>query len=150
MALDSDIANADTHLHVEFYTFDKAPYKDTPFVRIMVPGDKYNIIEQPVRDDHKERFPRQWLHYQMQNSEGGPIIGTTLQNWHLDRPEEFTDSQMAELQILKFQTRAYLLRRNQSESSFELEQTRSELKELQEQMKALLSEKTRGRPKKEV
>ena len=46
--------------------------------------------------------------------------------------------------------RAYLLRRNQSESSFELEQTRSELKELQEQMKALLSEKTRGRPKKEV
>ena len=40
MALDSDIANADTHLHVEFYTFDKAPYKDIPFVRIMVPGDK--------------------------------------------------------------------------------------------------------------
>ena len=176
MALDSDIANADSHLHVEFYTFDKAPYKDTPFVRIMVPGDKYNIIEQPVRDDHKERFPRQWLHYQMQNSEGGPVIGTTLQNWHLDRPEEFTDSQMAELQILKFQTveqvatasdaqlqrvgmgavglrekaRAHLLRRNQSESSFELEQTRSELKELQEQMKALMSEKTRGRPKKEV
>jgi len=88
MALDSDIANADSHLHVEFYTFDKEPYKDTPFVRIMVPGDKYNIIEQPVRDDHKERFPRQWLHYQMQNSEGGPAIGTTLQNWHLDRPEE--------------------------------------------------------------
>jgi hypothetical protein len=112
----------------------------------------------------------------MQNSEGGPVIGTTLQNWHLDRPEEFTDGQMAELQILKFQTveqvatasdaqlqrvgmgavglrekaRAYLLRRNQSESSFELEQTRSELKELQEQVKALLSEKARGRPKKEV
>jgi hypothetical protein len=51
---------------------------------------------------------------------------------------------------LREKARAYLLRRNQSESSFELEQTRSELKELQEQMKALLSEKTRGRPKKEV
>lgn len=175
MALDSDIQNADSHLHVEFYTFEKAPYKDIPFVRIMVPGDKNNVVEQPVRDDHKERFPRQWLHFQMSNSDA-PIIGTSLQQWHGDRPEEFTDGQMAELQILKFQTveqiatasdsqlqrvgmggvglrdraRSYLLRRNQSENSLELEQTRSELKELQEQMKALLAEKQRGRPKKEV
>lgn len=175
MALDSDIQNADSHLHVEFYTFEKAPYKDIPFVRIMVPGDKNNVVEQPVRDDHKERFPRQWLHFQMSNSDA-PIIGTSLQQWHSDRPEEFTDGQMAELQILKFQTveqiatasdsqlqrvgmggvglrdraRSYLLRRNQSENSLELEQTRSELKELQEQMKALLAEKQRGRPKKEV
>lgn len=173
MALDSDISNGDSFLHVEFYTFEKEPYKDIPFVRIMVPGDKYNIVEQPVRDDHKERFPRQWLHYQMQNSTG-QIIGTPLQNWNLERPEEFSDNQMAELQILKFQTveqvatasdsqlqrvgmggvslreraRSYLLRKNQSDNSIELEQTRSELKELQEQMKTLLAQKPKGRPKK--
>ena len=50
MALDSDIHNADSHLHVEFYTNDQKPYKDrpTPFVRIIVPGDKTNIVDQPV------------------------------------------------------------------------------------------------------
>jgi len=176
MALDSDIVNADSHLHVEFYTFEKEPYKDIPFVRIMVPGDKNNIIEQPVRDDHKQRFPRQWLYFQMANNEGMPVIGTTLEQWCRDRPEEFTDYSMAELQILKFQTveqvatasdsqlqkvgmggvglrekaRSYLLRKNQSESSLELEQTRNELKELQEQMKTLMARNKGGRPKKEV
>jgi hypothetical protein len=173
--LDSDGNNADAAWFVEFYLYDKEPYKNMPFIRIMMPGDSTNVVEQLVRDHHKERFARQWLHYQMLQSDG-PVIGTPLNQWHIDQPEEFSSAQMAELQILKFQSveqvatasdsqlqrvgmgavglrekaRAYLLRRNQSESSFELEQTRSELKELQEQMKALLSEKTRGRPKKEV
>jgi hypothetical protein len=31
MPLDSDVANADAHLHVEFYVYDKAPYKDVAF-----------------------------------------------------------------------------------------------------------------------
>lgn len=173
--LDSDIGNGDQHLHVEFYTYDKDPYKDRPFVRIIVPGDKTNVVDQPVRDDHKARFPRQWLHFQMQ---GAPqAIGTPLQEWCKDQPVEFTDYQMAELQILKFQTveqvatasdgqlqrvgmgatglrdkaRAYLLNKNQSESSSELAKTRTELEELKEQMAELLAEKRKpGRPKKEV
>jgi len=173
--LDSDIGNGDQHLHVEFYTYDKDPYKDRPFVRIIVPGDKTNVVDQPVRDDHKARFPRQWLHFQMQ---GEPqAIGTPLQEWCKDQPVEFTDYQMAELQILKFQTveqvatasdgqlqrvgmgatglrdkaRAYLLNKNQSESSSELAKTRTELEELKEQMAELLAEKRKpGRPKKEV
>ncbi len=64
MALDSDINNADSQLYVEFYNYEKDPYKGKPFVRIIVPGDKTTVIDQPVRDDHKERFPRQWLHFQ--------------------------------------------------------------------------------------
>lgn len=174
--LDSDVGNGDQHLHVEFYTYEKDPYKDRPFVRIIVPGDKTNVIDQPVREDHKARFPRQWLHFQMK-SDTGLVIGTSLPDWNKDQPEEFTDYQMAELQILKFQTveqvatasdsqlqrvgmggtglreraRAYLLSKNQTESSSELAKTRTELDELKAQMAELLSEKRKaGRPKKEV
>ena len=174
--LDSDVGNGDQHLHVEFYTYEKEPYKDKPFVRIIVPGDKTNVIDQPVREDHKARFPRQWLHFQMK-SDTGQVIGTSLPDWNKDQPEEFTDYQMAELQILKFQTveqvatasdgqlqrvgmgatglrdkaRAYLLSKNQTESSTELAKTRTELDELKAQMAELLSEKRKaGRPKKEA
>jgi len=100
--LDSDVGNGDQHLHVEFYTYEKDPYKDRPFVRIIVPGDKTNVIDQPVREDHKARFPRQWLHFQMK-SDNGLVIGTSLPDWNKDQPDEFTDYQMAELQILKLQ-----------------------------------------------
>jgi len=174
MPLDSDISNADSHLHVEFYVHDKAPYKDTPFVRIMVPGDKTNIIEQPAREHHKERFIRQWLHFQSQNTDG-QVIGTMLDKWNKDKPEDFNEHQMAELQILKFQTveqvatatdaqlqrigmgaaglreraRGYLTQRNQSESSSELAKTRSELDELKAQMASLMSQRKPGRPRKE-
>lgn len=173
MSLDSDVNNADSHLHVEFYTHDLAPYKDKPFVRIMVPGDKCNVIDQPVRADHKERFPRQWLHYQMQSSDGVPMIGTPLQRWHDDKPEEFSDNQMAELQVLKFQTveqiatasdsqlqrvgmgavglrdraRTYLLTKNQTQSQSELSLARKQIDELQKQMTALMAKKPMGRPK---
>lgn len=174
--LDSDVGNGDQHLHVEFYTYEKDPYKDRPFVRIIVPGDKTNVIDQPVREDHKARFPRQWLHFQMK-SDTGLVIGTSLPDWNKDQPEEFTDYQMAELQILKFQTveqvatasdsqlqrvgmggtglrdraRAYLLNKNQTESFTELAKTRNELEELKTQMAELLSEKRKaGRPKKEA
>lgn len=104
MPLDSDVANADTQLHVEFYEFkQEGPYKGTPFVRIVTPGDKTNIIDQPARDDHKRRFQRQWLFFQAKNAEGS-IIGTPLLQWHQERPEELTEGQLAELSILKFQS----------------------------------------------
>ena len=174
MPLDSDVANADAHLHVEFYVYDKAPYKDVPFVRIMVPGDKTNIIEQPVREHHKERFIRQWLYFQSKNDDG-QVIGTKLDQWNKDKPEDFNEHQMTELQILKFQTveqvatatdsqlqrigmgapglreraRGYLTQRNQSESSTELAKTRSELDELKAQMASLMSQRKPGRPRKE-
>jgi hypothetical protein len=177
MALDSDINNADSHLHVEFYTNDQKPYKDrpTPFVRIIVPGDKTNVVDQPVREDHKERFPRQWLHFQMQSGDG-PVIGTLLQQWNTDDEENFSLHQMAELQILKFQTveqvatasdsqlqrigmggaglreraKTYLTRKNQSANTSELEITRRELDELKQQMAMLMATKKLGRPRKEA
>ena len=177
MALDSDIHNADSHLHVEFYVYDKEPYKDKPFVRIIVPGDKTTIIDQPVRDDHKQRFARQWLYFQMQNN-NAEVIGVPLTQWVKDDPENFNDMQMAELQIFKFQTveqvatasdsqlqrigmgavglremaRRYLSVKNQSSSQTEIEKMKQEHAEMKEQMAALLaqlSEKKVGRPKRE-
>ncbi len=180
MGLDSDIRNADSQLFVEFYTFEhpssdvQKPYQDVPFVRIVVPGDKTNVVEQPVRDSHKQRFPRQWLHYQMQNS-NADVIGTPLKDWHIARPAEFNQMQMEELSILKFQTveqvatasdmqlqkvgmgaaglreraRAYLMNKNQSDSQIEMEKTKQELADLKEQLSAFMADKKVGRPKKE-
>lgn len=177
MPLDSDINNADSHLHVEFYLNDQGDYKTnhTEFVRIIVPGDKTNVVDQPVREDHKERFPRQYLYWKMQSTDAS-AIGTPLSDWNADYPDEFNHHQMAELQIMKFQTveqvatatdsqlqkigmgatglreraRLYISKKNKSESVSELEETRKQLKELQAQMAALMSAPKRGRPRKEA
>ena len=79
MALDSDVHNADSHLHVEFYLNSDGDYKANPrdFIRIIVPGDKTNVVDQPVREDHKERFPRQYLYWKMQSTDAS-AIGTPL------------------------------------------------------------------------
>lgn len=174
MPLDSDDANADAKLHVEFYHHKEL---GRPFIRIMVPGDTTNIIDQPVRDDHKERFPRQWLHFQMQN-ENGDIPGTKLEEWHAAAPADITDGQVAELQILKFRTveqvatssdaqmmrvgmggvglrlraQAFLRQRSESTSSAELADAKAQLAALQAQVAELMqrqSDRPRlGRPPK--
>lgn len=155
MPLDSDVANADSQLHVEFYEYEKEPYKGKPFVRIMVPGDKTNIIDQPAREDHKRRFPRQWYHFQMANS-ADQVVGMSLALWNKERPEELTDGQLIELGILKFQTveqvarasdaqlqrvgmgasglreraRSYLSSKNAAESGAEMEALKAQVAQL--------------------
>jgi hypothetical protein len=174
MALDSDTKNADSFLQVEFYNNETMK---RPFVRIMIPGDQLNIIDQPVREDHKERFIRQWLHFQMQ-SEGGVLPGTDLMQWHKDEPAAINEYQVAELQILKFRTveqvatasdsqlqrvgpsgvglqknaRAYLQNKNMSDSAKDLADTKKQLAELQQQMSAIIGNQPRGpgRPRKEA
>lgn len=175
MPLDSDVPNGDEQLHVEFYITDAKGWEGKPFVRINIPGDKTNIIEQPVREDHKARFPRQWLYFQMKQSEkdAPQVIGIPLSKWNQDFPEELTRGHIEELHILKFQTveqvagasdqqlqrlgmggpglreraKAYLNRRNRQETQGELEETKRQLAELQAQMTALTARKP-GRPKK--
>ena len=175
--LDSDVNNADAQLHVEFYTREDGPKKGCAYVRIMAPGDKTNIIEQPAKDDHKQRFPRQWLYFQMQqNEDAAQQIGTPLSQWHRDYPEEVNKDQIAELNILKFVTveqlalasdgqlqrvgmgavglrekaRQYLNRKNRTESNAELADTKRQLAELQAQLAELTADapKRRGRPPK--
>ena len=69
MPLDSDIYNADEQLQVEFYLAKEVDPKwdGKPFVRINIPGDKTTIIEQPMTEDHKKRFPRQYLYLNRRN-----------------------------------------------------------------------------------
>ena len=176
MPLDSDVANGDSQLHVEFYTSDTKGWEGKPFVRIVIPGDKNTIIDQPAREDHKERFPRQWLHYQIQQSEGAAAeIGTPLARWHKDAPDEINRSHIEELSILKFVTveqlalasdqqlqrimggvglreraRQYLNRKNRHEANSELEETKRQLAELQAQIAAMMNKPKRGRPAKVV
>jgi hypothetical protein len=165
MPLDSDYNNADNQLHVEFYTNSRdKEYMGKPFVRIMVPGDKTTIIDQPVQDHHKERFPRQWLHFQMQNNDA-PVIGTPVEVWAAEAPDEISELQLGELQILKFRVveqvatatdsqlqrigmgglslrnkaQAFLRQRNAVAATSELAETRRELAEMREQMAAFLA-----------
>jgi hypothetical protein len=101
--LQSDTPNADAFLQVEFYTFEKddPQWKGKPFVRIVAPGDKTLVYDQPATERHKQRFVHQWLHYQMKNAES-QVIGTPLSQWRIDRPEELSDGQYHELGIMKF------------------------------------------------
>jgi ribosomal protein L29 len=177
MPLDSDIFNADEQLQVEFYIAkDVDPKWDgKPFVRINIPGDKTTIIEQPVTEEHKKRFPRQYLYFQMkQNEQDAPAIGTSLDVWFTDGNGDITRGHIEELRILKFQTveqvasasdaqlqrigmggtglrekaKAFLARRNRSETENQLDETKKQLAELQAQMAALMARKP-GRPKRE-
>ena len=170
--LDSDIANADARLHVDFYDNKEA---GRPFIRIMVPGDPTNIIDQPVRDDHKERFPRQWLHFQMSH-ESGDIPGVKLQEWHAAAPGDITANQVDELHILKFRTveqvaaasdaqimrvgmggvglrlkaQAFLRLRSEASAGSELSEAKAKLAALEAQVAALVAARDdaprRGRP----
>lgn len=179
MPLDSDIYNADEQLQVEFYIAkDVDPKWDgKPFVRINIPGDKTTIIEQPMTEDHKRRFPRQYLYFQMkQNEQDAPAVGTSLDIWFAEGNGDITRGHIEELRILKFQTveqiaaasdaqlqrigmggpglrekaKAFLNRRNRSETENQLDETKKQLAELQAQMASLLARKPAGRPKKEA
>lgn len=104
MPLESDTINADSQLDVTFYDYQgEDQFKGVLHVRIITPGNKDNIIDRVAREDDKQRFQRQWLHYQMKNSDS-LAVGTTLSQWRAERPEELTVGQMEELHILKFMT----------------------------------------------
>lgn len=73
-----------------------------PFVRIMVPGDKTSEFTCAVAENHKQRFPRQWLAWQI--AEG--LIGgeEDIPGWKLTEWEELNPEMCRELQYLRFQT----------------------------------------------
>lgn len=104
----------DSGLWVEFFIWERRDPVDSegkkltnfegkPFVRIQNPGDKTLTVEQPVREDHKARFPRQWLAFQASQGEG-PVVGTPIEAWAEACPDECSAVDVAELKILKFHT----------------------------------------------
>jgi hypothetical protein len=110
MAIDSDTQGADARLAVQFYkkslkqdiASDEAGrpiFKEFDFVRIMIPGDNLTEIDTYAQESHKQRFPRQWAHYQNQVANHEDIVGTPLEQW-----PQITRSQAEELRGLKFHT----------------------------------------------
>ena len=110
MAIDSDIQNADSRLAVQFYKKSvkqdiasaeagRPIFKEFDFVRIMIPGDNLTEIDTYAQESHKQRFPRQWAHYQNQVAGQEVIIGTPIEQWPL-----VSRSQADELKGIKFRT----------------------------------------------
>lgn len=71
-------------------------YRDWPFCRIHTPGDRNNIIDQPVNESYKQRFPQQWARFKA--GEDG-VIGTRLEQWPL-----ITKALVEELRYFGFRT----------------------------------------------
>ena len=110
MAIESDIQGADSRLAVQFYKKSmkqedasneagRPIFKEFDFVRIMIPGDNLTEIDTYAQESHKQRFPRQWAHYQNQVAGHEDIVGTPLDQW-----PQVTRSQAEELRGLKFHT----------------------------------------------
>lgn len=165
MPLDSDVAHADAQLQVTFYEYqEEGHFKGRLHVRIILPGNKLNIVDRLAREDDKLRFTREYLHFQMKNSEHF-VVGTPLMVWRQERPEELTDGQLQEMLILKFQSveqlamaadaqiqrmgmgaagireraRSYLASKNAQASGAELSTAKSEIETLKAQMAAILA-----------
>lgn len=94
------VQNPDALLHVEFYMYKPMDKWQTevksqeagrlvriygeeqPFVRIMRPGDQTTIIETSVREEHKQRWPEQWLYFQMR--EGLVETDRQIPGWRIE------------------------------------------------------------------
>jgi len=110
MAIDSDTQGADARLAVQFYKKSvkqdiaseeagRPIFKEFDFVKIMIPGDNLTEIDTYAQNSHKQRFPRQWAHYQIQMGSHEDVIGTPIDQW-----PQVTRSQAEELRGLKFYT----------------------------------------------
>lgn len=111
MALDSDVMGADARLAVRFYQQEvenefrskqegRPIYDMKDYIHIEVPGDRNTIIQAPVNEGHKQRFPIQWARYQNDKQDAGADYqGTLLKDWPL-----LSAAQAAELKHFKFYT----------------------------------------------
>lgn len=54
-------------------------FQDMPFIRIQVPGDRNNEIEDRATDAHKQKYPKAWAMYQ--NLDVEIVEGTALKEW---------------------------------------------------------------------
>ena len=56
-------------------------YEDQPFIRIMFPGDKTKIVDRPVADHDKHRFPSQYRAFEQQDTQ--VQSGTPITEWSI-------------------------------------------------------------------
>src|SRR3990167_10688072 len=132
MGFETDLANRnfvgatnpDSLLHSEFYWYEPLDQNKSDeesvkqgrpiringpkqiYVRIMAPGDQTSIIETPVREDHKRRFPEKWLYFQIQ--EGLIDGGANQPGWKIEEKMdgmwELSEEEVHQLKFLRFYT----------------------------------------------
>lgn len=76
----------------------KPVHIEIPYIQIMTPGNDKNIVDVPVREHHKLRFPKQWAVFQNSQS-GDQVVGTRVEEWPI-----ITRSQAEDLKGFKFYT----------------------------------------------
>ena len=97
----------DEKMHVQFYmgaikndakTLEagRPIFDDVECIKIF--NSKDNIIDRPIRDTDKQRWPRQYMAWKAGNQEAG-ISGTLLENWNV-----LTKAQAEELKYFKIRT----------------------------------------------
>ena len=101
--------NPDAALVVKFYSkavhqpfrSDKEGrpiYEDVDYIQIFTPGNQLNIIDTPVRGEHKMRFAQQWAMYQAGKG-SGMEVGTPVNQWPF-----LSAAQAEEFRAVKFFT----------------------------------------------
>lgn len=110
----SGATNPDSALDVEFYNFAaldswetektgiKTYVKECPFIRISIPGNDKTVIERPAHKRDTERFPRQWMVFQMQT--GMIANAENIPGWQLDDWDEMDKELVRNLKFLRFYT----------------------------------------------
>lgn len=58
----------------------KPVYEDVPFIKIIIPGDKNNIIDRKAKDADKIKYKAAWEAYQRAEENNG-INGTPIEKW---------------------------------------------------------------------
>jgi hypothetical protein len=104
--------NPDTMLHVEFYWHEPEDVHKSeaagkivrlprqPYIRIQNPGDKTSIVESPVFERHKARWPDKWLYWQIKE---GLIEGAAeVPGWKVEEWTHLQPEQGRELKYLRF------------------------------------------------
>jgi len=121
MAIESDVRGADENLYAEFYIkpvkqnfaseeAGRPIFADVVYVKIMTPSDQLTQIDTIAREDHKARFPRQWMYFQNKQAGQQQVIGTPVGEW-----PQLTASAAEELRALKFFTVELIANANDSQ-----------------------------------
>lgn len=110
----SGAANPDSLLHVEFYDHKAKNIllsqekgidvfeKECPYIRIAVPGRQDLTVERPADGKDVQRFPSQWMRYQMQK--GAVSDQSHIPGWKLEEWPEMNEEQVRLLKHLRFFT----------------------------------------------
>jgi len=54
-------------------------YVDETYIRIQAPGDQLSVIDRPITEFDKRRFPFHWKQFEMNESE--VVVGTPITEW---------------------------------------------------------------------